>query len=596
MSDGFFVVLMSENRPPEDHDPQVEELIDDPIDMPDRRVWLWLSLAVVLLVAVGLGAPYAYKASKVWRARSFVAAAQKEFVAGNITNGSAQLRSAVILAPDDATVLRMAAEILSLMESPDALNYWGRLESKGDFTRGDRLNRVRIALSSGRLEIAAADLVKLYKDTPKDPVVLALSVNLFQRMGNVIKTREAALELIAADSGSRASQLLAGDVLSSDRSSATNRTYGRSLLLRVALNPGDHQTNAWQVLGTLPDVPKADLLRLVAVLTNRPAPSLNHIMLAAEFARRADTNSISLWLREIREAVRKEIPAGRYGPDFNFAAFWLLDHGDARWLLEQIPAREALRDSRLLPVRMQALALSGGTAEITAILNDTNSALNPFDRALFRGVTVWRAGDKAAAAQHWKEAMDEVSNRNQLRTLAKTASEMGAWPTAIAAWKALLNAPSERFDAAVHLINAARASRDARIQLDAYNQFLAAVPGDIGIRMEVLYLRLVLAERVEDAALEIEQLSPTIRGSEIAQLLSAFAKLRGGHATEALATAERMSLDWTKGEVRWKALYASLLAANGQREAARRIASAVESRQLSNAERECFGSWVASLR
>jgi uncharacterized protein HemY len=592
----LFPELMSEQQPPEDHENPVEELIDDPIDMPDRRVWLWLSIAVALLVTVGLGAPFAYKASKVWRARAFVAEAQKDFVAGNFTNGASRLRSAVILAPDDSDVLRMAAETLSLLESPEAISYWARLETKGDFTRNDRLNRVRIALSSGRLEIAAADLAKLYKDNHREPVVLALSVNLFQRMGNVPKAREAALELIAADPESRSSQLLAGDVLASDPAFQANRARGRSLLLGLALSPGDHQTNAWKTLGTLPDISKADLLKLVATLTNRPSPSLNHVMLAAEFARRADSNSIPSWLPVLHEAVRGNLATKTYGPELDFAAFWLLEHGDARWLLEQLPADESRRDARLLPIRLQALALTGGGAEIKSILGDTNSALKPFERALFEGLASWKAGDKTAADQHWKRALDEVGNRHQLRSLAKATSDAGAWSSAITAWKALLNSPSDRFDAAINLIQAARASRDARVQLDAYSQFLSAVPGDTGMRLEVLYLRLVLAERVEDTATEIEELAPHIRTTEIGQLLAAFAKLKRGNANEALATAERMALDWNKGEPRWKALYASLLAANGQREAARRLASTVPVRQLSTDERDCFGKWVAALR
>ena len=155
---------MIPNEPPPDPDSEAADLIDDPVDMPDRRLWIWLAAAVVLLVAAGIGGPYAYRASKVWRARSFIAKAQESFKAMDFTNGAARLHAAVILAPDDTVVLRMAAETLVLFGNPDALDFWGRLEQKGAFTRADRLNRVRSALPVGRLDLAGADLQLLYKD------------------------------------------------------------------------------------------------------------------------------------------------------------------------------------------------------------------------------------------------------------------------------------------------------------------------------------------------------------------------------------------------------------------------------------------------
>jgi len=583
---------MTQNDPLPDPESEAPDLIDDPVDMPDRRVWLWLAIAVVVLVAAGLGGPYAYRASKVWRARSFIAKAQESFKTLDFTNGAARLHAAVILAPDDTAVLRMAAETLALFGNPDALNFWSRLEQKGDFTRTDRLNRVRSALPVGRLDLAGPDLERLYKDSPKDPDVLGLSVDLFRRMGNLAKAREAVGELLAADPKSRPAQLAAGGLLATDSASPSNRVRGRELLMGLSTTSGVHQTNAWQLLATVPDLEPAELVRLVETITNRPAPGLVHVLAAAEFARRADTNSVAEWLPRVEAAMLAE----KKSDGFNSAAIWVLERGAFRWILDQLPVESVRRDPARLPLLLQAKSMAGELREVRSLIDDPESALGAFDRTLFRGTSAWQARNPAEAERHWTEALVLATNRVQVRRLAQAASGAGVWRTAVAAWKRLLENPAERFDAAVGLLRAARETRDARILLDASNQFLQVVPGDVGVRAEAVYLQLVLGDHAEAGLAELERFPAGLRPTDRVQLLTAFGLLRTGKAPDALATVERLTMDWDKAEPRWQALYAALLAANGQREAARRYGAMVPLPSLMASERECFGSWVAALR
>jgi len=573
-------------------DPEPDELIDDPTAMPDRRVWLWVSILVVLLVAAGVGGPYAYRASKVWRAHTFIVKAQESLARKDFTNGAAQLHAAVILAPDDNAVLRMAAETLAIFGNPDAINFWSRLEQKGDFTRSDRLNRVRSAIPNGRLDLAGTDLQILYKENPKDPDVLGLSVDFFRRMGNFPKAREAAGELLAAAPDLPYGQMVAGGLLSSDASSPSNRVRGRQLLLNLATTAGPQQTNAWQLLGTLAELSPQELLRLVGVITNRPAMSLDHWLSAAEFVRRADTNLVTPWIARIEQAMTVETNS----PSFFAGAIWLLDRGEYRWILDQFPAERVRQDPRRLPLLLQAKSMAGELREVRVLLEDPETALDGFDRALFLGTSAWQNQNLAEAERFWTEALGTATNRIQVLRLAEAASSGGLWRIAVSAWERLLSGPGERFEAAVGLLRAAKETRDGRLLLSACTRFLEVVPGDMGVRAEAIYLRFILADHTEAALAELAQFPEPLKITERVQLLNALGLLRSGKAADALATVERLTLNWENTEPRWQALYSALLGANGQREAARRYASRVQPGSLTPAERECFGGWIPALR
>ena len=174
--------------------PNEDDDSDELDDRPDQKVWVWVSVIIVLLISLGIGAPFAYRASKAWRARGLINQAKERFQTLDVTNAVGKLRLAIILAPDDNYVLRMVAETFSLLNNPEAITYWNRLEQKGAFTDKDRLNRARIALATGQLAIAGTDLRTLYAQTPKDTNVLGLSVDFFRRIGNQQKNLEAAGE------------------------------------------------------------------------------------------------------------------------------------------------------------------------------------------------------------------------------------------------------------------------------------------------------------------------------------------------------------------------------------------------------------------
>ena len=572
--------------------PNEDDDSDELDDRPDQKVWVWVSVIIVLLISLGIGAPFAYRASKAWRARGLINQAKERFQTLDVTNAVGKLRLAIILAPDDNYVLRMVAETFSLLNNPEAITYWNRLEQKGAFTDKDRLNRARIALATGQLAIAGTDLRTLYAQTPKDTNVLGLSVDFFRRIGNQQKTLEAAGELLAVNPESTLSQLITGSLLSGDPSSSSNRLRGQQLLFHLATTSGENQTNSWRALETVSELTKDELNQIVFSITNRPTLSADHLLIAAKFSFQANTNSLSLWIPKIQASMDLNPTSTAYLK----TATWLLAFGEGRWLANQLSEKDTGSNAPLFKLRLQALSDTGDLETVRSLISKPEAPLTRFDRTLFQGDLAFRAGKITEAKKHWTQSLLFATNSADLQRLATAASSVQLWDTAFPAWEKLLNRPFDRFETAVSFIRAAEGTRDQRIISTAYRRFLTIVPDDIGIKLELIYLHLILGEQIVSTVTEIEKFPEPMKSTPRVQLLRALGQLRSGTVAESLASLERMALPWETMPPRWRALYSASLGANNQREASRRIASLIPTGALLTSEREYFGTWVPLLR
>lgn len=473
--------------------PNEDEDLDELDVKPDQRAWIWVSLIIILLISLGIGGPFAYRASKTWRARSLINQAEESYQTLDVTNATGKLRLAFVLAPMDNHVLRMVAEVYSLLNDPKAVTYWNRSEQKGAFTDKDRLNRARVALATGQLAIAGTDLRTLYGQTPKDTTVLGLCVDFFRRIGNEQKTFEAVGELLSANPESRTSQLIAGSLLSGDPSSSSNRIRGQQLLLHLATTSGANQTYSWQALETVSELTKDELNRVIFSITNRPTLSTDHLLVAAKFSFQANTNSLSLWIPKIQASMGLDSTS----TDYLKSATWLLAFGESRWLTNHLSKKDIGSNTPLFKLLLQALSETGDVETVRSLISKPESPLTRFDRTLFQGNLALGAGKITEAKKHWANSQLLATNFVDLQRLATAASSAKLWETALPAWEKLLNRPFDRFETAVGYIRAAEGTRNQRIISTAYRRFLEIVPDDIGIKLEDIYLRLILGNEIE---------------------------------------------------------------------------------------------------
>jgi hypothetical protein len=245
---------------------------------------------------------------------------------------------------------------------------------------------------------------------------------------------------------------------------------------------------------------------------------------------------------------------------------------------------------------LQAYSIAGDHQTIRELVDHPEAVLTPFDRALYRGTLALQTGKNQDAETHWTEAQDLATNRFMVQRLAETATRAAMWRIAAASWQRLIPLVPNRFEPAAGFLRTAQRSGDSALSLAAHKKFLEVVPNDLGVRTEAAYLQLVLGEKPEQILAELDRFPEELKKGDRIQVLVGLGQLRSGKESEGLATLERSSVDWSQLEPRWKALYAALLSANGQREAARRYAAMVKPASLTVSERECFGTWVPSLR
>ena len=140
--------------------------------------------------------------------------------------------------------------------------------------------------------------------------------------------------------------------------------------------------------------------------------------------------------------------------------------------------------------------------------------------------------------------------------------------------------PPATVEAGQQIMKLAAALKDTRVLRDATSQLAAYLPGDRGVAILNAYLSALLQDtsaRAKDGLMAVLGASPQ---EPDAPLALAMIELRLGDAAAALSRLEKMPRDWLQSTPQHGAVYAAALAANEQRELARRIARSIDVSKL----------------
>jgi tetratricopeptide (TPR) repeat protein len=566
--------------------PDLEDF--DSLRSPGRLVaWAGVVLVVVLVLAWAVFP--AYRAAKAVRARAAAKQGETLLLAGRLDEAAAKLRTALAFGPNEPDVLRFAAQSLSIVRSPQALSYWEMLVATPKATHEDRLDLVRAALAAGRFERARTMLEQLYETAPSEPNLLGLGIEYFRATGNRKKAVEASRQLLVIESAADGAKLVAGEVLL--QSAETNdATRALKLLAKLGDTSGAIGNAALAALASYPALPADEGVKVLAKLTNRPAANPRSALVAADLWVRlnpAETNQASAWLAQ---TMGHEPPPG---DEVLEVGAWWLRQGKADQLLSWIPASRGRTNANWLLIRAEALSTEKRWSEIDRMIGDTNNVLNPFQRSIFQALNLWAQGNIKESHRTLSALVDSAHDHpERLLALAAAAENVDAAAAAVECWRELTRFPSMQLTAGVHAIKAARRLGDARTLIDVYRDFAKSVPADYGVRVEIAYYRLLLGDPVEDIRGEFQALPSQLRQSDRGQVLQAMIAMREGSYSDALVRMESPHFDWAKTEPRWALLYAAVLAANRQREAARTLERLLDPADFMPVERQFANAWL----
>lgn len=204
------------------------------------RLIPWLR-ALVLLIALGIGGflwgKPLYAAYKVRRGLAKVPAIESAMKSGNFNAASIDMRMALVLAPGEPEVWRLAARFCAATGSPDGLGYWERLADTPDFSREERLEFVEYAHRMGRVDLVAKHLTVLLADKEVPPRIWRLAVGHLRGRGEVLQAVAAARSWLERDPLNEEAQFGLGETALQHPDVAV-RKEGRGLLWTMAVGKG----------------------------------------------------------------------------------------------------------------------------------------------------------------------------------------------------------------------------------------------------------------------------------------------------------------------------------------------------------------------
>lgn len=536
-----------------------------------RFVILLVALAVIALIG-GFGAKPAYRWFKAQRALSMVAQGEAAAATNDWTQVGRVVQTTLRLAPEELRVLRLAARYCTETRTPAGLNYWQMVQAKAGLTLDEQYHYARLAVDMGRTDLSAQVLQKLVATNQIDPRVLRLVVTHAEAVGNPQEAINAARRWVSESPGNPEAETALGNLLFG-RPNPAERREGRGLLWGLALNKGVHSTNAIERLAASPELSQGENLVLLKQVENDPA------YLVSSYILRIKLNPSQR--EELVDAMIASVVKQAEPTELAKTASWLADNKLVHRVLDVLPEKLAEQNPVLMTGRLQALLESGQLAEVKRFLDLDTSKVEAFMLHCLRAYAAGKEGKPQLMAGHFENALVAAGNSPaRLRFIAGYAERIGQPAAAIAAYRRLMQWPPATVEAGQQIMKLAAALKDTRVLRDATSQLAAYLPGDRGVAILNAYLSALLQDtsaRAKDGLMAVLGASPQ---EPDAPLALAMIELRLGDAVAALSRLEKMPRDWLQSTPQHGAVYAAALAANEQRELARRIARSIDVSKL----------------
>jgi hypothetical protein len=384
-------------------------------------------------------------------------------------------------------------------------------------------------------------------------------------------------------------QLVLGEVLFLAANPVKN-AEGQRLLLPLALGHGAEQQFAATLLADQANLGLAERRQIAQALRDHGPTNATTRLLVAQLSLPVE--------RPARDAALAQVVREFGGDDSLRAplAAWFFRRGEAASALTILPLDRCITNPPWLHARLEALVRAGAWGELGTTLTRPNLPLSPLRQFAFTAQQFAGTGHPAEAAANFQQALQNAKPEplvpDPLRWLANHAESAGLPATAAAAWEQRMRDPQVIVTSgreAVRLLTPL--NEEVRLR-SVLRQLNLTMPSDVSIATEFAWVSAMLnveSATARDLLRDARQRRPEVPDYRFGLAL---AELRLSHAAAALALVEESPADWDKLLPRSRLTYVAVLAANQQREAARKFARKLDPARLKNAERALLQEWV----
>ena len=549
-----------------------------------RKRRRWLLVAITLLVFAIVGAVAAKPVRhfiKGWQARrhadrAFVFIEQEKW-----REASDEATAAYRLAPNEPQALRAVATLLSRVNQPSAFEFWKKLEALGPLTRADLREEAAAALKTNDLTTADEAVSALLKNEKPSAADWLLAADVSGRKHQYDKASQYAEKALAEPGLTRREEYQAVFILQTVVRDGGAKFVGNQRqiddrMAALARGIDDVALDALIVLAQFVaaappgtdapgPIPVDELIRRI---NDHPLARLSHKLMAADMEIRQEPDR-RVWVEE-REIARFKDAGDQ---DLAVLAAWLSRHGEYQRALDVIPPGRAVQSRELFLQSLDTLAALGRWSDAKTLLEREQFPLDPVMQAMYLARCNAQLGEKAAAENNWKRALESArGDLGKLFALADYAEKNGiAEPARLAYEEAAAEAPN-LWIAQQGRLRIAQYMRDTTKIHAVLADMLRLRPNEPAVENEEAYTRLLLLppETAPDASelKSVEALARKLLEAEPDSLphrtLLALALLKQNHPRDALAVYNGVNASQSQLTPSVVVVHAATLAANGR--------------------------------
>jgi tetratricopeptide (TPR) repeat protein len=553
--------------------------LPDPYAKRDPRRKLWWALVVTGIFVLLLAGQTVWEKACGLHARKL--AAEGEALAAQLRWPEAlnKAKRALKETPGSARALRLTARALGAEHRIEAVSYWEQVCRTPEASVADREEFLQILLPLGKLDLAEKQINSLLKKNEITLQTARLAASFYERRGDKIRTVQFAREVLLREPNDEQMQFVLGRMLLSSTSSE-EALVGRVLLNQLVVNHSLIAIEAIRLLAASDGLNAGDAEICKLELSKSPWRNAADEFVIADLEILITPYKKNKIIAEVaarpRKSLEEKLLLGR----------WLSRRKEYGTILRELPIGTASLNRDLLLLHLDALAGLGEWRELEKVLAKKDINLEPILTALYQARVAKELKQSRIAQLRWEQVQD-LAERNPawLSYVGDYAARTGEIERAMAAYRiSSRQAGGEARRAFEKMLALLEQQGDTKALRNLVKEICSAYPEDLAARNDLAYLNLLLIEDVStsaESAVELVKEQPLFLSYRTTLALG---YLRMQKNAEALALYKSGKIDWGKAQSSWRAIYATVLARNGERSKAEEIAKTINLGSLKKEE------------
>lgn len=548
-----------------------------------RRLWLIGLGSAVALAVLAVAAKLAYPKIKLARGRQNAAEAMSALRKGDLTLAGGKVKTALAMAPKEPETLRAAAEYCRQRSDPAGINYYRMLLGTPSGGLAERTNLINLAHSTKRLQPAREVLREMLLANSNDTLALRYLVENHLLAGDVERAIKASALALKADPTNTWFQFTLGSLLMDDPRGGKYQDEGRKLLFSLAISQRPESRTAQNRIARSPNLTKPEMSILQKQIEGRTNRVLEDEMLIYDLRQRqspADGAKIA------GEALQRYV---QEDPSLGLVAVlgWAASGRHFNPILRTVPVTLAQTNASIAPLYSAVLASAEKWDDLERFLGAAESSIGKVLTAGFRARLAMGRGNKAEAEAQFRSlgSVKEVSVVDA-RILAEQAEAAGLPETAVDIYQRIAAEPGAAIDASRECLRLLGRLEDQFKLREVAGRLTRIFPNDDNLAAEFAWANLVAGQDLPEALTVLSRLHEKAPANPVWTYALAMAELKLGRSTKAAELIQATNVAPKSRSPRMQLIQALVLAANDQREAARRAAREINLTRLRPAEQD----------